>query len=173
MPFDVRGCRGDPPRQPGGAGVKPNLIIGLGNPLMGDEGVGWHVVQLLACDPRLPHDTDVLPGGTDLLRWAGEIGGRRRVILVDALLDPAEAGAVTVFRNGFDELDGAWRHVHHVSLAQAVGLLRLAWPSLASTRFTLVAVSINSAEFGGQLSPALAAALPGIADGVLRELTCS
>lgn len=141
--------------------------------MMGDEGVGWHVVQLLACDPRLPSDTDVLLGGTDLLRWTGEIAGRTHAILVDALLDGAGAGAVTVLRNGFDELEGAWPHVHHVSLAQAIGLLRIAWPSLASTRFTLVAVSIDSAEFGNRLSPALAAALPGIADRVLRELASS
>jgi len=37
---------------------------------MGDEGVGWHVINRLACDPRLPEDTELIWCGTDLLACA-------------------------------------------------------------------------------------------------------
>lgn len=146
---------------------RPKLVIGLGNPLMGDEGVGWHAVQALA--PCLPPDTEALWGGTDLLRLAGAIEGRTRVILVDALLDPGEPGVVSVF-HGLAGLDEHTGHAHHLSLAESLRLLRLDSPALDSTRFTLVAISVASSSFGAELSPPLAAALPQAVDCVLREL---
>src|ERR1017187_5820369 len=79
--------------------MKPLLIVGLGNPLMGDDGVGAllaeSLAQSLAGHPR----AEVLIGGTDLLRCAGEIEGRERVILIDAVQSGAEregAGEITV-----------------------------------------------------------------------------
>src|ERR1035441_1834937 len=75
--------------------MKPLLIIGLGNPLMGDDGVGALLAESLAGRA----DADVLIGGTDLLRCAGEIEGRQRVILIDAVQCEAESdvpGEITV-----------------------------------------------------------------------------
>jgi Ni,Fe-hydrogenase maturation factor len=48
--------------------MKPLLIVGLGNPLMGDDGVGAVLAESLAGHT----DADLLIGGTDLLRCAPE-----------------------------------------------------------------------------------------------------
>jgi hydrogenase maturation protease len=148
------------------------LVIGLGNPLMGDEGIGWHVIDQLRGDPRLPEDTDLLWGGTDLLACAAPMEGRRRIILVDALLDAAPVGSVTVWGNGegLRGLADRQGHAHHLSLTQALQLLPLASPSLGNVQFRLVAVSIHSVRMQPQLSPALAAEMPHILNRVLQEL---
>src|ERR1039457_3848424 len=65
-------------RPSGAAPMKPLLIIGLGNPLMGDDGVGAQLAESLAGRA----DADVLFGGTDLLPCAGELEGRQPVILI-------------------------------------------------------------------------------------------
>ena len=143
--------------------MKPRLAIGLGNPLMGDEGIGWHVARRLAADPRLPADAEAIPGGTDLLGCAGRIEGRSRVVVIDAILDDAEPGSVSVVNGDLDERQ---EHAHHLSAPQAIKLLEMLTPA----RFTVLGVSVRAARLGEELSPALAARLPAIVDRALEEL---
>jgi hydrogenase maturation protease len=145
--------------------MKPVLVIALGNPLMGDEGIGWHVAERLAADPRLPARVEVVWGGTDLLRLADRIAGRSRVILIDALLDGANPGDVSVF-DSLAGLDPRQEHAHHLSVVEAVQLLSMVVP----VPFTLLAVSVSSVEMRPDLSAELAASLPAIIDRVLEKL---
>jgi hydrogenase maturation protease len=146
--------------------MKPLLAIGLGNPLMGDEGIGWHVAERLAGDARLPEHVEVICGGTDLLRYAGEMEGRSRVVLIDAIEDGSDTGRVTVFAEDFRGLEDRQDHAHHLSVIQSVKLLRL----IAPTRFTLLGVSISSARCEPALSPSMAARMPAILQQVLENL---
>ena len=146
--------------------MKPVLAIGLGNPLMGDEGIGWHVAERLAGDPRLPEHVEVICGGTDLTRYAGEMDGRSRVVLIDAIEDGSDTGTVTVFDGDFRGLEEHQEHAHHLSAIEAVGLLRLIVP----TGFTLLGISISSARLEPALSPSMAARLPEILEQVLENL---
>jgi hydrogenase maturation protease len=144
--------------------MNPLLVIGLGNPLMGDDGIGWHVAGRLAGDVRLPADAEVICGGTDLLRCAAQIEGRRRVVLVDAIQDDAPPGTVSVV--GDDAADLCQGHAHHLSAGQAMRLLRLTMPVC----FTLLGVSVPGARMAPELSPALSARMPAILDRVIEEL---
>jgi hydrogenase maturation protease len=146
--------------------MKSLLVIGLGNPLMGDDGVGWHVAERLAADARLPEHAEVICGGSDLLRYAGEMEGRKRVFLIDAIQDGSGAGTVTVFDQDFRGLEQHQEHAHHLSAIQAVNLLRLLVPA----RFTLLAISISSARREPALSPAMAQRMPVILQQVLENL---
>ncbi|HYW47108.1 MAG TPA: hydrogenase maturation protease [Bryobacteraceae bacterium] len=147
--------------------MKPLLLIGLGNPLMGDDGIGCHVAGRLAGDPRLPERVEVISGGTDLLRYAGLMEGRSRVFIADAIHDDAEPGAVSVFEDALPGLGERQEHAHHLSAVQAIGLLRILMP----VRFTLLAISISSAAMERGLSPALDAQTPAIVDRVLDIMT--
>ncbi|MDH3216725.1 MAG: hydrogenase maturation protease [Candidatus Krumholzibacteria bacterium] len=151
--------------------MKSTLLIGLGNPLAGDDGIGWHVAEQLLNDPRMPDDIEVLRGGTDLLRHAKRMTGRTQVVLVDALLDRAEMGTVQSFDNAMPDLDGEQEHIHHLSPVQAVRLLREVVPVLKATRFRLITISINSSSLGCQLSPTLASRVPQILQRILCELS--
>lgn len=144
--------------------MKPLLAIGLGNPLMGDDGIGWRVAERLAAHPRLPANAEAICGGTDLLRCAAQIQGRRRVILVDALQDGAQPGTVSIV--GEDAVDLRQANAHHLSAGQAMQLLRLTMPVC----FTLLGVSVPSARMSFELSPAVAARMNAILDRVIEEL---
>ncbi|HEY9141368.1 MAG TPA: hydrogenase maturation protease [Bryobacteraceae bacterium] len=164
--------------------MKPLLVIGLGNPLMGDEGIGWHVAERLSGDPRLPALAEVVCGGTDLLRYAAQMEQSRRAIVVDALRDDAEPGSVWAFEEPGGEpggagatacqpvpsqlpgLDNRQDNAHCLSAVQAIQLLRMT----VQVPITLLGISIRSANVQAGLSPELAARMPGILDRVLREL---
>ena len=138
--------------------MKPLLIVGLGNPLMGDDGVGARVVESLAGQV----DADVLLGGTDLLRHAGEMEGRQRVILIDAI-ESDVAGEITVTEE--DPPEGGPAGAHTLSAPAAVRLLRHLMPEV---RFTWVLAGVRSARMGAGLSPELAAALPRLRERLLK-----
>jgi hydrogenase maturation protease len=145
--------------------MKPRLVIGLGNPLMGDEGVGWYVASRLAGDPRLPDDVEVIWGGTDLLRYASRIEGRSQVVVVDAVQDAAEPGTVARFEDCAD-LDTRQTNAHELSAAQAMRLLQMMTP----VPMTLLGVSISAAVVRSGLSAEVEARMPAILDLVLEEL---
>ncbi len=150
--------------------MKPHLVIGLGSSLMGDDGIGWRLYEQLAADPRLPGEVELVWGGADLLACYDRMAGRSRVTLFDAILDPSRPGELQVFEDAFDALETGQPSAHQLSAVAAVGLLRTLYPELRPIRFKLLAIGIASAEVRLELSPPLAARLPGLVDEVLSEL---
>jgi hydrogenase maturation protease len=150
--------------------MKPTLVIGVGNSLMGDDGIGCYLAEQLAADGRLPADTDVLCAGTDLLRCAGDMENRRRVVLIDATLGEGEPGVVAVYDAPPSEFEDRQRHAHHPSVVETFRLLQMTSPSLSTVRFTLILIAIESANVRSELSPALQARAPNILDRVLAAL---
>jgi hydrogenase maturation protease len=70
------------------------LVLGLGNILMGDEGIGVYVVRELEKLP-LPPDVDCLDGGTGAFTLLGPLEDAGRIILIDAANDGNPIGTVT------------------------------------------------------------------------------
>jgi hydrogenase maturation protease len=147
----------------------PVLLLGLGNTLAGDDGVGALIAAALAADPRLPARVEAVVAGPDLLRCCRRLEGREHIVLVDALLDPAHAGVVQCHADT-GEMDAAQGHAHHLSAVQSLELLRRVLPGLAATRFTWITVGVADVRISRDLSPALAAALPGVVDRVLGHV---
>src|SRR5512140_2692672 len=128
--------------------MKPRLVLGLGGALAGDDAVGLELVRRLAEDARLPHDVEALEGGADLLRLAGMMASRERVLLVDAVEAlPGESGPL-VGDHPLAGLDARQPHAHHLSAVQALDLLLLTEPTLASTRFTWFLVPVRCTVAG-------------------------
>jgi hydrogenase maturation protease len=73
---------------------KKTLVLGLGNILMGDEGVGVHVVRALE-QRTLPADVECLDGGTGGFTLLEPLQSAGRVLLVDAAADGNPPGTVT------------------------------------------------------------------------------
>jgi hydrogenase maturation protease len=70
------------------------LVLGVGNTLMSDEGVGVHVINRLVADYKLPEEVRVLDGGTlgmDLLYY---LEGVENLLLVDAVETRKEPGTL-------------------------------------------------------------------------------
>ncbi len=80
---------------------KETLILGVGNPLRGDDGVGPEVIRLLKENRdsyKLAADIDLLDGGTDGLGLIEYFREYRKVILIDAVLMGMPPGTVKVFK---------------------------------------------------------------------------
>jgi hydrogenase maturation protease len=73
------------------------LVLGLGNLLMGDEGVGVHAVRELS-KRRLPDHVDVVDGGTGGLEILDLVEGYDRVVIIDAVDAGMEPGSILRFR---------------------------------------------------------------------------
>ncbi len=73
---------------------KKTLVLGLGNILMGDEGVGVHVVRALE-QHTLPSGVECLDGGTGGFTLLEPLQSAGRVIMVDAADDGNPPGTVT------------------------------------------------------------------------------
>jgi len=70
------------------------LVVGLGNVIMGDEGVGVHVVRAIETH-TLPAGVECLDGGTGGFVLLGPLQNADRIILIDAAADGNPIGTVT------------------------------------------------------------------------------
>lgn len=158
----------------------PALVVGMGNPILGDDGVGWHVVdeleRRLAADPALRATLGEVAldrmavGGLALME---RLVGHPRAVLVDALLDGGVPGTVT--RQPLDELAGrAAGHLdsaHDVPLTVAITAGRALGAELPAD-VVVVGISARVVDrFAADLSPALAAAVPAAVEAVIEALT--
>ena len=76
------------------------LILGIGNLLMGDEGVGVHAIRALEKE-RLPAGVETLDGGTGGFHLLSCLDRRSSVIVIDATMDGSEAGTVRILKPRF------------------------------------------------------------------------
>ena len=137
---------------------------------MGDDGVACRVVDRLAADPSMQRVADVLAGETEVLRLAGHFKGRRRVFVIDAVLDDAPPGTVSVIDPcHLAASDCGSRHAHGITPVDTLGLLRTVDLLAPDTALTFLTISIESVRVDEVLSPALSEALPAIVNRV-REL---
>jgi hydrogenase maturation protease len=155
-------------------GAGPPLVMGIGNILLRDEGVGVHVVMELqrqVADGLLEvaPGTRFVDGGTLGLELLPLFAGASALILVDAVNMGGAPGAVSVIRG--DAIEGTLAgHVspHQVGIADLVAAARLmgAMPAAAS----LVGIEPARIDIGLDLTPEVAAALPGAVRAVCVEL---
>jgi hydrogenase maturation protease len=75
-------------------GAKKTLVLGLGNVIMADEGVGVHVVRALN-EHKLPPGVECLDGGTGGFTLLGPLENADRIVLIDAAADGNPIGTVT------------------------------------------------------------------------------
>ena len=73
---------------------KKTLVLGLGNVIMADEGVGVHVVRALD-QHALPPGVECLDGGTGGFALLGALESADRIVLIDAAADGNPLGTVT------------------------------------------------------------------------------
>ena len=71
------------------------LVLGIGNVLMGDEGVGVHVVRRLERED-LPAHVSLLDGGTGGFQLLADLASHDPVVMIDATMDGQPPGTVSV-----------------------------------------------------------------------------
>lgn len=140
------------------------LVLGLGNPILGDDGVGWRVVERLA-SRALPPNVEVdccSLGGLSLME---RMSGYERVILVDAIYTgEQEAGKICCFTLAElpDRSAGHTTSAHDTSLRNALNVGRSMGIALPDDeKITVIAIEAERVyDFSEELSPAVASAVP-------------
>lgn len=145
------------------------LILGLGNPLRGDDGVGPFVVKALL-DGELPEGVDALDGGTGGLELLQVMEGWDRVLVVDSADIGREPGQFIRFRP--DQAELAQRSddfsFHETGLAEALTLARALDQPLPE--IVIFGVQPAQMDWGEGLSSAVKAAVPALIEAILSEL---
>jgi hydrogenase maturation protease len=145
------------------------LVIGLGNPLRGDDGVGPRLVEELT-RRGLPPGVTALDAGTGGLDLLPVLEGWQRVVLVDAADVGREPGQFVRFTPEQVRLAQTTDHLslHNAGLGEILALAN----ALRRTLPHMVVFGVQPAEVGWRegLSPAVETALPALADAVLEEL---
>jgi len=147
------------------AGVLPPavLVLGVGNLLMGDEGVGVHILRQLEHEPSLP-GVRLLDGGTGGINLLVELEGAQDIVMIDATRDGQPAGTITFLQPEYvGELPrGLGAHDFGLKDLFAAAALIGQLP-----RIHLYTIAVEEVRpMCTELSPAVAAAVPEIVHAV-------
>jgi hydrogenase maturation protease len=139
------------------------LIVGLGNSLLQDDGVGVHAARLLKTDP--PPGADVIEGGTDLMSLVPYLERYPQVLALDAMDAGGRPG--TLYECALEDLE---RPGQRVSLHELGLLSVLAFIDPAQCpKIAILGIQPERIGYGLELSANLQARLPEVA-GAAREL---
>jgi hydrogenase maturation protease len=148
------------------------LVMGVGNTLLQDDGVGVHVTESLRAVPSgeppcFDPELDLIDGGTIGLSLLPDIEDAAAVIVVDASEIGEAPGTLRIFRDREidQQLSGKRRTVHEVALADlfAAAAIRGRSPG----RRALVAIQPASTELGLDLTPDVQAAIPKAREAII------
>lgn len=152
-----------------GEGARGVLVLGLGNLVHSDDGLGVHAIHLLQKDPRVPPEVTLLDGGTQGLSLIPHISGFSRVLVIDAV-DVGESPG-TLLRlegNALQNLPGK-ATVHALGFADLMVALKLLGDS--PDEVVLLGVQPQSVnDWSAELTPPVAQALEKIPDLVLAQI---
>ena len=154
--------------KPLGSIYKRILILGVGNLLLSDEGVGVHVAQrMMTMD--MPPEVQVVEGGTDGFGLVNVISQADRMILIDAIKGGGQPGSI--YRFEIEDCppypDIFKTSVHQISILEVINLSGL----IGSTpRTTIIGIEPACMEMGMNLSPVVEAKVPSVIRMVQEEV---
>jgi len=150
--------------------VKNVLIGGIGNVLLGDDGVGPYIVRFLDAHYEFEPGVEIADLGTPALDLIDQISGRDAVILVDSVEVEAEPGTVQLYRKeDITRLTPQVRMDPH-SPALVETLLAAEMFGKTPAEVLLVGIVPQSFEAGCALSDPVAEAVEAAVGKVLEEL---
>ena len=156
------------------------LIVGLGNPILGDDGVGWHVARTLlqmlqegSFDFEQPEIKCLSLGGLNLME---NLVGYDRVILIDAI-NIGRGPQGSIYKLSLDDLPnpntGHTGSAHDTSFQTALTMGRSLGLNLPDSIQVIAIEAQIELNFTENLSSPVAKAVPLAADLILNELASS
>lgn len=149
--------------------LEPVLILGLGNSLVGDDGVGPRVIQELRAR-NLPPGVVVAEGGTAGLGLINLLEGYQRAIIVDAVDMDQSPGQIARFTPHEARLNMAQTPLspHQLGIGDTLALAQTLGMDLPD--LVIVGIQPGQMALGEGLSPDVEKAIPHVVRAVLWEL---
>ena len=144
------------------------LVLGLGNLVHSDDGLGVHAIQSLANDPRIPSDVVLMDGGTQGLSLLPHISSFQRLLVIDALdVGEAPGSLLRVEGEALKNLPGK-ASVHQLGFADLMVALELLGE--LPEEIVLLGVQPLSTEWTTELTSPVQEALGPLVDAVIEQL---
>ena len=144
------------------------LILGVGNLLLRDEGVGVHIVQALS-EEELPEDVEVVDAGTSALDVLTCIEPVEKMIVVDAVRGGSAPG--TIYRFTPEEVQvesGVEASLHEIGLMDALNAAKML--GNAPKEMVVIGVEPATIAWGMELSAEVGTKIPKVLEQVRAEL---
>ena len=139
--------------------MKNILILGIGNLVLNDAGVGIHIVHLLKSF-ALPDGVDIVDGGVGDKTLINIMQGYNRLILVDASIDGYPVGTVRRLSTRFPGDYPPQLHTHQQGVQDMIEAMQ---EYEASPQIDMLAISVNNhPTLGMQLAPEVQQVIPQV-----------
>jgi hydrogenase maturation protease len=144
------------------------LILGIGNILLRDEGVGVRVIEYLQ-QQEIPNEVELLDGGTAGADLLEHLCGREKVIVIDAIqADYPPATIVRLTPQDLMPADVPELSLHSLNLPQTLAMAQLL--GCSPKEVVIFGIQPEKVECGMELTPAIQAVVPKAAKLVLDEI---
>jgi hydrogenase maturation protease len=140
-------------------GERPPLVLGVGNLLMGDEGVGVAAIRRLEAH-GFAAKAELVDGGTSGFHLLGLFRDRRQIILIDAAADGQPAGTVSLIHPRYASDFPPTLTAHDIGLKDLLEAAALLGDLPVVTLITISIAGLGPLSL--ELSPPVAAALPKV-----------
>ncbi len=146
------------------------LILGVGNILLQDEGIGVRIVEELQRRFAWPDDIELLDGGTAGISLLDTFVGKKQVLIIDAIRSDKPVGTVIKLEN--DAVPAFFSHhltPHQLGISDILGALTLT--DQRPEQLVLLGIVPKSLELTVSLSPELVDHLDAIIAQVVQQVT--
>jgi hydrogenase maturation protease len=147
---------------------KDILVLGIGNTMLTDEGIGVRVAEKMM-KMSLPPEVEVMDGGIKGLDLLYFIEGRKKVIVVDAVKAGAPSG--TLFRftdNDLAAKKGIMRSAHGIDFSDVIAVARFTGTKPAEVIF--LGIEPEDLSVSMELSPKIEEMIPVLINLVMKEI---
>lgn len=145
------------------------VVLGIGNTILSDEGVGVRAAEALQERFELPEGVEVIDGGTAGMELLGPLSGTDVLLVLDAIKAGRPPG--TVVKLAGDEVPVFFRSKlspHQVSISDVLAGLEFSGDRPGD--LVLIGVEPDNLELGLELTPAIAARVPEMVSLAAAEL---
>lgn len=142
------------------------LVLGVGNLILKDEGVGIHVIQKLEKE-KLPDNIDLMDGGTGGFHLVGQLQDYDSIIMIDATLDEYPPGTIRVLHPRLATDFPPLMSAHEIGLRDMIEAMILTG-KLPCIHLIVVSVE-DISEVSMELSPEVEKAVDKVIDKI-KEL---
>jgi hydrogenase maturation protease len=147
---------------------KPILVLGIGNILLSDEGVGVRVIEGLG-SVLLPSNVEICDGGTSGADLLDIIASREKIIVIDSMDSGLEPGRVRIlFLDDFSAVREPSISLHDIGILETYKMTKLL--GCEPKKVLVIGVQPGNLSVGADLSPQVAASIPGIIDFIRKEI---
>ncbi|WDF62223.1 HyaD/HybD family hydrogenase maturation endopeptidase [Flavobacterium sp. KACC 22763] len=143
------------------------LVLGIGNYLMGDEGVGVQFINRID-KTQFPENISFIDGGTGGFTLIPYIENHQKVIIVDATMDGKEEGTITLLKPRFSEDFPISLSGHNFGLKDMVDILSMTDTMPEIYLYTITILKMEPMCM--QLSPKVDAAIEKVTKQIIHQI---